>query len=94
MDFRSNGFSYFFISKMSRYFLQSLESSGLSVEEKKCKIDSQDGCHGGYLEFPIRMFLAFFDLQVDQIFCTKFCLNWPFSSGEEAQNRFSRRPPS
>ena len=24
---------------------------------------------------------------------TKFQVNWPFGSGEEATNRFSRRPP-
>ena len=32
----------------------------LSVQEKKRKIDSQDGRHGGYLGFPIRTISAFF----------------------------------
>ena len=38
------------------------ESTGLSVQEKKQKIDFQDGCHGGHLGFPIGMILAIFDL--------------------------------
>ena len=42
--------------------LPSLESTGLSVQEKKRKIDFQDGCHGGHLGFPIGTILAIFDL--------------------------------
>ena len=34
-------------------FLPSLESIGLSVQEKKRKIDFQDGSHDGHLGFPI-----------------------------------------
>ena len=41
-------------------FLARLESIGLSIQEKKWKIDFQDGRHGGYLGFPIRMILLFF----------------------------------
>ena len=40
--------------------LPSLESIGLFVEEKKRKIDFQDGSHGGYLGFLIGTILAFF----------------------------------
>ena len=40
-----------------------MESIGLSVEEKKRKIDFQDGGHGGHLGFPIGTILAIFDLQ-------------------------------
>ena len=64
-----------------------------SVQEKKQKIDFQDGCHGSHLGFPIGTILAIFDLQVTQMLPTKFGVNWPFGSGEEAKNRFSRWRP-
>ena len=63
LDFRSAQFWLFFIYKSPRCFLASLESIGLSVQEKKRKIDFQDGGHGGHLGFPIGMILAIFDLQ-------------------------------
>ena len=66
---------------------------GLSIQEKKFKIDFQDGNCGGHLVFPIRKILAIFDLQVTSMSLTKFQVNWPFGSGEEANNRFSRWPP-
>ena len=53
------------------------------------KIDFQDGGHGGHLGFPISTILAIFDLQVTLIVPSKFGVNWPFGSGEEAKNRFS-----
>ena len=62
----------------------------LSVQEKKRKIDFQDGGHGGHLGFPIGTILAIFDLQVTPMLPSKFGVNWPFGSGEEAKNRFSR----
>ena len=71
----------------------SLESIGLSVQEKKRKIDFQDGGHGVHLEFPIGTILAIFDLQVTLMLPSKFGVNWPFGSGEEAKNRFSRWRP-
>ena len=37
------------------------------------------------LRFTIGMILAIFDLQVTQMFPTKFRVNWPFGSGEEAK---------
>ena len=49
-------------SKFASY--QVLESTGLSVQEKKRKIDFQDCCHGGHLGFPIGTILAILDLQV------------------------------
>ena len=64
-----------------------MESTGLSVQEKKRKIDFQDGGHGGHLEFPIGTILAIFDLQVTLMLPSKFGVNWPFGSGE-AKNRF------
>ena len=73
--------------------LQSLESIGLSAQEKKRKIDFQDGDHGGHLGFPIRTILATFDLQVTPMLPTKFRVNRHLGLGEEAKNRFSRWPP-
>ena len=90
LDFRSARFYLFLIYKSPRCFLPSLESVGLSVQEKKRKIDFQDGCHGGHLGFPIGTSLAIFDLQVTPMLPSKFGVNWPFGSGEEAKNRFSR----
>ena len=39
------------------------------------------------------MILAIFDLQVTPKILSKFGVNWPFGSGEEAKNRFSRWRP-
>ena len=36
------------------------------------------------------MILANFDLQVTLMLPTKLGINWPFGSGEEVKNRFSR----
>ena len=63
-------------------------------QEKKQKIDFQDGCHGGRLGYPIGEILAIFDLQVTLMSPTKFGVNWPFGAGEEAKYRFSRWRPS
>ena len=64
---------------------------GLGEEAKK---DFQDGHHGSHLGFSISRILAIFDLQVTLILSTKFGVNWPFSSGNEVKNRFSRWQPS
>ena len=48
----------------------------------------------GHLGFQISTILAIFDLQVTLVLSSKFGVNWPFGSGEEAKNRFSRWPPS
>ena len=62
--------------------------------EKKRKVDFQDSSHGGHLRFTIGkilvFFFFFFYLQVTPMLPTKFHVNWPFVSGEEAKNRFSR----
>ena len=49
--------------------------------------------NGSQLWFTIGTILAIFDLRVTPMLPTKFQVNWPFSSGEEAKNRFSRRLP-
>ena len=59
-------------------FLASLESIGLSVQEKKRKIEFQDG---GHLGFPIGTILAFFALQVTPMHPTKYQVNWPSVEG-------------
>ena len=48
------------IFKSTQCFLLSFKSIGLSVQEKKRKIDFQDGHHGGHVGFLIRMILAIF----------------------------------
>ena len=67
-------------------------SIGLSAQEKKRKIDFQDGDHGGHLGFPIGTILATFDLQVTPMLPTKFQVNWLLGL-EESKKRFSRGPP-
>ena len=61
------------ISDLSRCFLASLESTGLSVQQKRRKIDFQDG---GHLRFPIGTILAIFNLQVTPMLPTKYRVNW------------------
>ena len=68
-----------------------------SGEEEK--MDFQEGRHGGQLRFPMGTILAIFIYKLPRCFLpsfkspkcfTKFHVNWPFASGEEAKNRFSR----
>ena len=77
LDFRSERFWLFLIYKTPRCFLASLESIGISVQEKKRKIDFQDCCSGGHLGFPIGMILSIFYLQVTPMLPSKFGVNWP-----------------
>ena len=51
------GFPYISIHKT-----RSLKSISLSIQEKKRKIDFQDGHHRRHLGFPIRKILTIFDL--------------------------------
>ena len=66
--------------------------NGLSIQEKKFKIDFQDGNCGDHLVFLIGAILAIFDLQVTLMILTKFQVKWTYCSGEEAKNRFARWP--
>ena len=72
LNFQSEGFKLFLIYKSPQCFLHRFKATGLTVLEKKRKIDFQDGHHGGHLEFPIEMILAIFDLQVTQCFLPSF----------------------
>ena len=48
--------------------------------------------NGGLLGFPIRSILAIFELQVILMLPTKFHVNWPFGSGNEAKIGLQERP--
>ena len=67
-----NEFSYLRVYKSHRYFLSSYESISLSVQEKKFKINFQNGGYGGHLRFLIGIMLASFDLDGTPILTTKF----------------------
>ena len=68
-------------------------SIGLSVQEKRRKIDFQNSRYGDHFGFLIGTILSTFDLQVTPMLPTKFQVNWLFGSEEEAKNRFSRWTP-
>ena len=55
------------------------------------KIELQDGSPLGFL---LEMILTVLNLKVAPILLSKFQVDWIFGSGEEVQNRFSRRRPS
>ena len=88
-----NDFSDFWSISHPHASYQVSSQFGIWGKEKKLEIDFQDGCHGGHLGFPIRLILAIFDLQVTPILPSKFGVNWPFGSGEEVKNVFSRWQP-
>ena len=69
------------IYKSPQCFLASFKSIGFSVQKKR-NIDYQDGSHLG---FPNGTILAIFNLQVTPMLPSKFGVNWPFSSEEEAK---------
>ena len=81
-----NDFSYYFIY-VTRCFLLSFKSIGLSVQEKKRKIDFLDDRHGGHLGFSNGTILAIFDLQISPMLPTKFQVSWSFDSGEQATKK-------
>ena len=75
------------------FLISSFKSIGLLFQEKKHKIEFQDGRHGGYLGFQIGMILAIFDPQVILMLPIKFQVSLLFGSGEAVKNRFSRWHP-
>ena len=80
----------FLIYKSPRCFLPSFKSIGLLVQEKKQKIDFQDGRHG-HLRFPIEMILAIFDLQDTPMLPTKFQVSWPFGSEKDIKKKKKKK---
>ena len=64
-----NNISFFLIYESPQCFLPSLSHL---VQEKKRRIDFQDGRHGGHLGFPFRIILAIFYLQATPMLPTKF----------------------
>ena len=88
-----NNLSYFRTTSHPNASYQASSQMAFQFRRRSKKIDFQDGCHGGHLGFLIGMILAIFDLQDTLMLPTKFGVNWPFGSGEEAKNRFSRWRP-
>ena len=86
-------FSYFWSTSHPDASYQVWSQLSFRFRRRSKKIDFQDGCHGGHLGFPIGTILAIFDLQVALMLPSRFGVNWPFGSGEEAKNRFSRWQP-
>ena len=81
LGFPIGSISAIFVLKSPRCFLPSLESIGLSVQEKKRKTDFQDGGHGDHLGFPIGTILAISVRQVAPMLPTKYRVNWPRGVG-------------
>ena len=86
-------FSYFSSISHPNASYQVWSQLAFGFRSRSEKIDFQDGHHGSHLGFPMGMILVIFDLQVTLVLPSKFGVNWPFRSGEEAKNRFSRWLP-
>ena len=87
-----NNFSYFCSSSHPNASYQVSSQLAFWFRRRR-KVDFQNGRPGGHLGFPIDRILTNFDLQVILMLPTKFRVNWPFGSGKEAKNRFSRWRP-
>ena len=61
LDFQSERFQLFYL-KVTPLPPTRFQVNWPFGQEKKLKIDFQDGCHGGHLVFPIGRILAIFDL--------------------------------
>ena len=84
-----NNFSYFNIFKLSRCFLPIFNQLALwfrKINEKSFRMATMVAI----LDFRSKQFKLFLNLHVTLMLPTKFRVKWPFSSGEEAKNRFSR----
>ena len=71
-----NDCSYFYLHR-TPIFPTKFRVNWSSVQEKKRKIDFQDGGHGDHLAFSIGTILVIFDLQVSSILFIKFLVDWP-----------------
>ena len=69
--------------------LPTIESTGVLFRKRSENMFS-DGRHCGHFGFQIETILSPFDLQVTTMQPTKYPVSWPFGSGEEVKNRFSR----
>ena len=76
IDFWQKQFQLFLIYKPPWYFLPCFQSTGISIQEMKFKIDFQKMT--GHLRFWIQTILAIFNPQVTSVLPTKFWVNWPF----------------
>ena len=85
--FWSEWFSLFLIYKSPWCFLPSLVSIGLSIQEKKPKIDFKDSSHEGHLRLQIGRILAIF------LYKSPWCFLSSSGSAEKEKNRFSRWLP-
>ena len=81
----------FYSTSHPRSFLRSFKSVGLLIQEKKRKLDFQDGRHDHHLGFQIGTIVAIVNQQVTPKRPTKFQLNWPFGSGEQVLEFRSER---
>ena len=91
IDFQDGGMAAsYFLSTSHPDAVLSFKSIGLSIQEKKRKIDFRCSSHGGHLGFPIETIFASFYLQVTLMLPIKFQVNWRFGSGEETKNWFLR----
>ena len=87
--FDRNNFSYFYIYKSSRHFPPIFKSTGPLVQEikRKKRVSRWPISDPNNLSYSRSTIL---DLQVTRMLPTKFRVKWPFSSGGEAKNKFSR----
>ena len=88
LDFRSE--QIYLVLSTSHIYTSYQVSNELAFRfrRRSKKLDCQNSGHGGQLGFPIVTILAMFALLVTLILSTNFRVIWPFSSGEEAKNRF------
>ena len=94
-----NNFSYYFFI-CSYFWSIHLSNASYQISSqlaflfgRRSEIDFQDGGHSGNLGLTIETILAILDIQVSPMLPTNFQADWPFGSGEEAKNRFSRSRP-
>ena len=85
-----NDFSCFWSTSHADASYQVSSQLAFCFRNRSKKMYFQDRGHLGFL---IGKILAIFDLQVAPMLPTKFQVKWPFGSGEEVKNRFSRWPP-
>ena len=97
--FDLNNFSYYFFI-CSYFWSIHLSNASYQISSqlaflfgRRSEIDFQDGGHSGNLGLTIETILASFDIQVSPMLPTNFQADWPFGSGVEAKNRFSRSRP-